>query len=188
MRRWLVFLCAAALHAQQVVDAVAVVSMPVEKKIELPGELLAFQQAALRATAEGIVEKVLVDRGSRVAEGELLATVSGVGEIRAPFAGVITARYVHPGELAGPHDGVLFDLAQSSRLRLVVSVPEEDAGSIPRGDVTFRVPAYPGSAFHGTVTRSAGALDPKTHVLPVEVDVRNPAGRLMPGMRATASW
>ncbi len=162
--------------------------MPVDRKIDLPGELLPFQQASLRTPKEGTVEKVLVDRGARVAEGDLLAVISNAIEIHAPFAGIITARYVHPGVLAGPHDGILFDLAQTSRLRLVVAVPEESAGSIPKGDITFRVPAYPGNAFHGTVTRSAGALDPKTHTLPVELDVRNPTGRLMPGMRATANW
>jgi RND family efflux transporter MFP subunit len=179
---------ALSLYAQQTVDAVAVISMPVERKLDLPGELLPFQQAALRSPKEATIEKVFVDRGSRVAEGELLATLSDATEIRAPFAGIITARYMHPGELAGPHDGTLFDLAQTSRLRLVVAVPEESAGSIPKGDITFRVPAYPGNAFHGAVMRNAGALDPKTHTLPVEVDVRNPNGRLMPGMRATTAW
>jgi hypothetical protein len=124
---------ATALRAQQTIDAVAVISMPVERNVELSGELMPFQQAALRSVSEGVVEKVLVDRGSRVAEGDLLAVLSNAAEIRAPFAGVITARYAHPGELVGPHEGALLDLAQVSRLCLVLSIPEEDAGSIPRG-------------------------------------------------------
>jgi RND family efflux transporter MFP subunit len=82
----------------------------------------------------------------------------------------------------------LFELQQNSRLRLVVPVPEEDAGSIPRGIISFKVPAFPGTLFRGSVARSAGSLDSKTHTMAVEVDVQNRAGRLLPGMRATVTW
>ncbi len=182
----MVILFALGAAAQQSVDAVTVVSMPVESLIELPAELLPFQQVALRPSVAGKVERILVDRGSRVAEGELLAVVGG-SEIRAPFSGVIATRYLHTGALAGPQD-TLLDLVQTNRLRLLIAVPEEDTGVLPRGELTFRVPAYPGNAFHATVARNAGALDPKSHALPVEAEVRNTNGRLLPGMRATVSW
>jgi RND family efflux transporter MFP subunit len=170
------------------VDTVTVISMPVERKIDLTGELRPWLQVALHSPIPGVVEKVLVDTGSKVSEGDLLALLSGTTEIRAPFAGTITARYAHPGALAGPQADPLFKLEQNARLRLVVPVPEEDSGTIPRGAVVFKVPAFPDTAFRGTVARSSGSIDSKAHTLSVEVDVQNRGARLLPGMRATVTW
>ena len=96
-------------------------------------------------------------------------------KITAPFDGVVTDRFVHPGALVGPGaDPVLLVIQQVSRLRLVVPVPEEDVGGMVRGaSVPFHVPAYPERAYTGTVARIAHALDPKTRTMPVELDVLN---------------
>src|SRR5579863_167818 len=59
----------------QTVDVVKVVSKKSERKVELPGEFLPYQSVAVRAKVTGFVDKVLVDRGSMVKEGELLATL-----------------------------------------------------------------------------------------------------------------
>jgi RND family efflux transporter MFP subunit len=110
--------------------------------------------------------------------------------ITAPFDGVVTDRLVHPGALVGPGaDSPLFTIQQISRLRLVVAVPEEDAGSIvPAARVEFHVPAFPERAYSGTVARSAHALDTKTRTMPVELDVTNNDGSLSPGMYPTVKW
>src|SRR5690348_13449593 len=68
------FLFVFALRAQTV-DVVKVVSKRAERKIELPGEFLPYQSVAVRAKVTGFVERVLVDRGSVVKEGDLLATL-----------------------------------------------------------------------------------------------------------------
>ena len=110
--------------------------------------------------------------------------------ITAPFDGVVTDRLVHPGALVGPGaDSPLFTIQQISKLRLVVAVPEEDAGSIvPAARVEFHVPAFPERTYSGTVARSAHALDPKTRTMPVELDVTNDDGSLSPGMYPTVKW
>jgi RND family efflux transporter MFP subunit len=80
-------------------------------------------------------------------------------------------------------------LQQISTLRLVVAVPEEDAGMIVAGaKVDFRVPAFPERAFSGVVARSAHALDQKTRTMAVELDVMNDNGLLSPGMYPTVKW
>jgi len=110
-------------------------------------------------------------------------------KIAAPFDGVITARLVHPGALAGPNAGALLDLEQVARLRIVVAIPETDAASIPRGSrVMFTVPAWPGRTFSGAVARFASSLDPKTRTMPVELDASNADGALAPGMYAEVNW
>ena len=110
-------------------------------------------------------------------------------EIKAPFDGIITERLVHPGALVGPGTGPLLTLEQQGSLRLIVAVPEGDAAAIPRGaTVSFKVPAYPGRAFTGTVARTGNSLDAKTRTLPVELDVVNRGLTLAPGMYADVEW
>lgn len=65
-------------HARgaQTGDLVPVVSKPVSRTVELPGEFLPFLTVSLHAKVPGYVERVLVDRGSIVKEGALLAELS----------------------------------------------------------------------------------------------------------------
>jgi membrane fusion protein, multidrug efflux system len=112
-------------------------------------------------------------------------------EIRAPFAGIITERNVHPGALVGPGAGTtpLLRLHQVSRLRLVVAVPEALVGGIVKGArVSFAVPAYPGEVFYGVVSLVAHDLDEKTRSMAVELDVKNPDLRLGAGMYPEVQW
>jgi membrane fusion protein (multidrug efflux system) len=73
-----VLLAASALSAWAEAGLVKVVSKPVSKTIDLPGEILPFLSVSLHAKIPGYVERVLVDRGSVVKEGQLLV------ELRAP--------------------------------------------------------------------------------------------------------
>jgi membrane fusion protein (multidrug efflux system) len=110
-------------------------------------------------------------------------------KVTAPFDGVITDRYVHSGALAGPTTGPLLKLDNSSRLRLVVAVPEADVAGIERGArVPFHVPAYPDQPFTGTIARISHTLDPKNRTESVELDVPNGRGQLAPGMYPEVTW
>ena len=73
-----VLLAASALSAWGQGGLVKVVSKLVSKTIDLPGEMLPFLSVSLHAKIPGYVERVLVDRGSVVKEGQLLM------ELRAP--------------------------------------------------------------------------------------------------------
>ncbi len=122
-----------------------------------------------------------------------LREIEGFLNVAAPFDGVITARFAHPGALVGPAagaaNGPLLTLEQNSRLRLVVAVPETDASSIPLGArVSFLLPAHPGQTFTGVVARSANSMDAKTRTMPVELDVSNSKGLLAPGMYPEVQW
>src|ERR1041385_4821676 len=59
----------------QGLEAVRVVSRPVDRTVVLPGEFLPYLSVPIHAKVTGFVEKVEVDRGSRVQEGQLLATL-----------------------------------------------------------------------------------------------------------------
>ncbi|HYL36793.1 MAG TPA: efflux RND transporter periplasmic adaptor subunit [Bryobacteraceae bacterium] len=60
----------------QTTDLVAVVSKPVSRTVELPGEFLPFLSVSLHAKVPSYVDRVLVDRGSVVKEGQLLVQLS----------------------------------------------------------------------------------------------------------------
>lgn len=55
------------------VDLVEVRARKLDRTVVLPGELRPFQEVELRARVEGFVERIPVDRGSRVDKGSLVA-------------------------------------------------------------------------------------------------------------------
>ena len=69
----------------QKVDLVAVTAKQISQTIDLPGEFQPFQSADLHAKVRGYVERVLVDRGSMVQQGQLLAVLTAP-EMKAQIA------------------------------------------------------------------------------------------------------
>jgi len=126
--------------------------------------------------------------------GRAVSDMEGYLQVTAPFAGVVTERNVHPGALVGPvtagNGGTpMLRLADDTRLRLLVSVPEAYAGTIAEGTtIPFTVAAYPGQAFTGRIARVAHAVDVKTRTMSVELDVANPGARLAPGVYCQVKW
>jgi len=72
----LLFTAGAVLGWAQTNDLVAVVTKQASRMADLPGEFLPFLSVSLHAKVPGFVERVLVDRGSRVESGQLLAELS----------------------------------------------------------------------------------------------------------------
>lgn len=110
-------------------------------------------------------------------------------QVRAPFSGVIAARYIDVGSLvtSGSARTVqkLFDLVQSDPVRVFVNVPQSDVRGVQTGtQATVTVQEYPGETFTGKVARDAGAFDQSSRTILLEVDVPNPTGRLYSGMYA----
>jgi RND family efflux transporter MFP subunit len=103
--------------------------------------------------------------------------------VRAPFAGVVTARNTDIGQIVTSGSGrALFTLAQISPLRIYANVPETMAGYVQEGGpATINFPGFPGQKFSGKVVRTAGAIDPTSRTLLTEIDVANESGQLFPG-------
>jgi RND family efflux transporter MFP subunit len=114
--------------------------------------------------------------------------------VTAPFDGQITTRYVHPGTLIGPAAGAgamtpIVRVETVTRHRLVVPVPENDVAGVPEGtQVSFTVPSFPGKTFTAPIARISHGVDVKTRTMPVELDVRDPKGELVPGTFCEAQW
>lgn len=147
--------------------------------------------AALRALEEAASAQrtAAVEReASASATAKAARVTEDYLRIVAPFDGIITERFTHPGRLVHPTEALL-RLQQITRLRLTVAVPEGEVARVPIGQsVRFSVPAFPGETFTGTIARPASAVDPTTRTMPVELDVLNPDRRLAPGMFPQVTW
>ncbi len=118
---------------------------------------------------------------------EQLQKIQGFQQILAPFAGKIAARNIDIGTLVTAGTGnsgtPLFSIVQSDVLRVYVFAPQENAPSIHEGlAAKIILQEYPGQEFDGKVTRTAGALDPQSRTMQVEVQVPNGDGKLYAGM------
>jgi RND family efflux transporter MFP subunit len=145
------------------------------------------------ATAEKAVEAAQATVHANQADVDRLEQLTGFERVYAPFDGIITARNVDPGSLitAGSTQQTtqLFSLAQVDTLRIFVFVPQAYAFDVRVGqsaDVALR--EQPDRVFKGTVTRTAGAIDPASGTLLTEVQVPNRDGALLSGSYVTVHF
>jgi RND family efflux transporter MFP subunit len=141
---------------------------------------------------KNVVSKQEYDQNEKAYEGaranyEQLQKLQGFQQIVAPFDGKISARFVDFGTLVTAGSGntgtPLFGIVQSDPLRVYVYAPQENAPSIHEGlAAKILLQEFPGEEFSGTVTRTAGALDPQSRTMLVEVQVPNHDGKLYAGM------
>jgi membrane fusion protein, multidrug efflux system len=85
LSRYFLFFAAAAAALCQTVSLAPVVSRPVSRTTELPGEILPYLIVPLHARVPGYVEKIAVDRGSAVDAGQVLVELSAP-ELKAQIA------------------------------------------------------------------------------------------------------
>ncbi len=155
------------------------------------------------SSAEATVRKAKADRDKSAAdvkaaeakvdvkraEADRTETMLGYAKIRAPYDGIVVARRVNTGDFVQPNGGKgewLFTVARLDPVRVVITVPEVDAGRIllDKAEVKLNVPALIGQGLTGPykLTRTSWALDPGTRTLRTEIDIPNKDGRLRPGM------
>ena len=128
-----------------------------------------------------------------VAEAELrrVLALQEYEVLRAPFDGVITARYVDPGALltASGTGQPVVDLADPTRTRVQLYVGQDVAPFVRIGDPgEITVDQHPDLRVAATVRRVADALDARTRSMLVELwPEEGTAFRLVPGMFVHAS-
>jgi len=113
--------------------------------------------------------------------------------VRAPFEGIVTARYVDPGALipqsttpsSTTTNSPIVALATTAPLRVYAYVPQSLAPFIKGGDpANISVTEFPNRISSGAITRHPDALDQTTRTMLVEVDLPNQDRSLYPGMYA----
>ncbi|WP_343525304.1 efflux RND transporter periplasmic adaptor subunit [Sphingomonas sp.] len=105
--------------------------------------------------------------------------------VRAPFAGVVTARNAEVGDLVGPGAAAqapMFGVADTHSIRVYVNVPQSLSATIRPGmSAMLVVPAFPGRRFPATVAGLSSAIDPQSGAFRVQLLAPNTDGALKPG-------
>lgn len=184
----------------RVVETVVVQSAPWTIDLALDGNALAIATQHMNVRGPGVVETVAVALGERVKEGQPLATITvrvpatadtpqltATDTMLAPFDGVVTRRNVEVGAQVSETSGALFEISDVSTLKVYVDIPQTLAPWVKVGEavaVTAKAVSY--ATITGRVTRTAGALDPQTHALRIEVQM--PGDRLLAGTALTVRF
>jgi multidrug efflux pump subunit AcrA (membrane-fusion protein) len=182
------------------VETVVVQAAPWSINLALDGTALPIASQQLQARAAGVVETVSVSLGERVTRGQPLASISlrvpatadmpalaATDTLIAPFDGLITRRNVEVGANVSDTSGPLFEISDVAILKVYVDVPQTLAPWVKAGEsvaVTARAVSF--ATITGHVARTAGALDPQTHTLRLEVQM--PGERLLAGTAVTVRF
>jgi membrane fusion protein, multidrug efflux system len=164
--------------------------------LELKRQLL---QRITALRPDGVVSQQDLDNataGVRVAEATLKQALAlqSYEIIRAPFSGVVTARYVDVGALVPAGTGStqsiqpVVDVADIDTVRVQVYVGQSDAARLADGDqVTLTSDSDPAHPIPATISRMSMGLDPRTRTMLCEADVLNRPPRLFPGQFVKAT-
>jgi len=108
--------------------------------------------------------------------------------IRAPFAGMVVARFADPGALmqnaatSQTSTLPLVTIAQTDLLRVYVYPDQRDAHFIHVNDpVEITPPERPELHLPASVTRISGQLDNRTRTMLTEIDFKNTSDLILPG-------
>ena len=150
---------------------------------EVPGAIAA-------AEVERSHNQYLTDNAEYEAAKRYVASISEMQQyltLTAPFDGVITARNMDVGSLAGNSDKPILVIENIQTLRLKVAVPEAFA-SCGLGDknISFTLKAEPTQVFKASLARKSESIDPVTRSEVWEFSVPNGAKTLKSGMFANA--
>ncbi len=140
-----------------------------------------------------VIAKQDVDVAEAAARGtkhllEQRATMLAYTKVRAPFAGLVTARFVDPGAMiqvatnSETQAAPLMTIMDTAKVRVYFSVPQEEAGLAKPGcPVQVSLSQQPGRVFTGALTRTTDVVDTASRAMLAEADLPNPEGLLQPG-------
>lgn len=121
---------------------------------------------------------------------EKVATLLGYREIRAPFDGIITERFLDTGALVQlstttSSTSPIVTVMYVDTVRIFIDVPEPDVSFIKVGlPANIAVDALPGKTFAGRITRFSSSLNMATRTMRTAIDIPNSDHVLLPGMYA----
>ena len=168
------------LHASEAALTSAKASVLSAKAQYAAAEAKIDQAKADLVNAEANVEVA----GAQLQKDTVLADYT---VIRSPYTGIITSRHFWPGDFVQSRDQgaamPLLTVQKTDVMRVKVQVPDSDVPFTDAGDeATVSIDALPGKIFKGHVSRTAGAEDPETRTMRVEIDLPNKERILRDGM------
>ena len=106
--------------------------------------------------------------------------------VKAPFAGIISAKNYEDGELYGGQP--ILVLTQLDRLKALVAIPETYFPLFKTGmKLTLTSEIYPNKVFPATVEIVYPTIDPSSHTFQCKIVIPNAKNLLRPGMYVTTT-
>ena len=106
--------------------------------------------------------------------------------VKAPFAGVISAKNYEDGELYSGQP--ILVLTQIDKLKALVAIPETYFPKFKEGmKLTLTTEIYPDKVFPATVEIVYPTIDPATHTFQCKIVIPNTKNLLRPGMYVTTT-
>lgn len=161
------------------------------------------EQHALSLVQAGYRQEEIDQARAQVteAQGNLTSVTTQIEDtiIRAPFSGIVTARYADPGDFVAPTTAASETssatsssiLSLASTYQVVANVSETDIARIQPGQsVTVTADAYSEQTFSGTVAQVAEQATVSSNVtsFEVRVDIDDSQRQLSPGMNVDVEF
>ncbi|MGL6074316.1 MAG: efflux RND transporter periplasmic adaptor subunit [Fimbriiglobus sp.] len=148
-------------------------------------EAMKREANAKKLRAEADLKAAQAKKLAAEAEAKRVVALLEYRQIRAPYDGVVTGRFVHTGHYLQPGANraeMLFTFARLDTVRVFIDVPEIASSlAVPGQKVVVRFPGQGGKEVAATITRTANVLTPDSRTLRTEIDLPNPDGTLKPG-------
>jgi membrane fusion protein (multidrug efflux system) len=130
----------------------------------------------------GAFEGLKYDLDNQRAANDLASLSLSYSEIRAPFAGIVSARHVKLGQEIAVGTS-LFRVTDPTPLKAAVYIPERELVRLKIGQsASISVDALAGRAFPAIVKLVSPTVDAATATFKVTLEVNDPKGDLKPGM------
>jgi HlyD family secretion protein len=150
-------------------------------------QVLQSAQAKVRAAQQAIV----VANSRITAQQAVLAQQQrrkSYAVVTSPIAGSVLTRSTEPGNLIQVGNELL-RLGDFSQAKVTVQVSELDLTNVRLGGVAnIKLDAFPQERFVGKVTQISPAANPTSRLLPVEMIIPNPNGKVGSGLLARATF
>lgn len=122
----------------------------------------------------------------QIANIEASGNASPLVEVKANTSGIVTTKNVNEGDYIS-QGGVLFDIANLSKVWVVFDAYESDLPFLKVGDkLEYTLQALPGKIFKEKISFINPILDPTTRTAKIRVETSNPSLDLKPEMYANA--
>lgn len=161
-------------------DAMRAEAQNKQTQVKVARDRARSADAAFSAAGQEIRQKSALV-GMAGAVHQTAALINNYREIRAPFSGVVTKRYISPGTLVNSGQ-VILNIVQIDKVRLQANVAETDLGRIhPGAEVTAQTLKEPRRILHARVTSISPLADQTSRTAVVEAIIDNPGHYLVPG-------
>lgn len=151
---------------------------------------LAPQRSIAESVVRDLAAEVSIDEAAlrqAMADSAYSEGVLARHQLKAPFDGVVSAKFTELGEWVTPGQAVL-ELVGVDDVRLDFPVSEDYLADIrPAAAVNFSLNAYPGQVYRGSVATVVPVTDPGVRTFLLRVVPESRDQRLVPGMSVSAS-